>query len=97
MFDFQALSLQNNFSAKRDDAGGLENDYLCPKPGQGLEVQGSYNDENFDYIKLSVKGCDQPDCADDTIVAAKQSIRVIIPESTVNYNSDTDEAVEWSL
>ena len=50
-------------------------------------------------MKLSVKGCDDSDgkgCADDEEVSAKQSIRLLMPESTVNYELDTEEAVTWT-
>ena len=49
----------------------------------------------FSYLKVSVKGCDSEICRDDETIRRKQSLRMIIPEATVNYENETEQAVEW--
>ena len=70
-----------------------------------LLIQGGYNNELFDYIKLSVKQCKQSDllepdvtCATVDEIREQKSLRLYLPESSINYETrNTESAVEWSL
>ena len=67
-----------------------------------MQIWGGFYEENFSYIKISVKRCNSVtsdvSCADDVEVASKNNLRVLLPEATVNYDiHDTDKALEWNL
>ena len=102
------IPLSNEFHQAR--SGNLQNSpgYLCPDVSSDpdlLRIQGGYNNEHFDYIKLSVKHCKTSDllepgesCAAFEEIHDQKSLRLYLPESSVNYESrDTERAVEWSL
>ena len=52
------LPLNTGPSKARDTTNQIKSSYLCPVPGQNLHVTGSYFSAQFDYLKLSVMGCD---------------------------------------
>ena len=69
-----------------------------------MQVWGSYSEEHFSYIKVGLKSCNEETligyekCADESEIAKKKTLRVYLPESSINYDKhDTEEALEWSL
>ena len=44
--------------------------YLCPVGLESLKVRGDYGSENFDFVKISLKGCDlgPEECASEAEV-----------------------------
>ena len=102
------MPLSNEFHKARSGNPQHPPGYLCPDVSSDsdlLRIQGGYNNEHFDYIKLSVRHCKKSDllepdesCASVEEIYSQKSLRLYLPESSVNYESrDTKRAVEWSL
>ena len=73
-------------------SGGLIDDnFLCPNLEQDIHVQGSYFDAEFSYIRLRVLGCneqnDEFECANSATLAKKKSLRLHLPESSINFEN----------
>ena len=72
-----------------------------------MVIEGGYNQENFSYIRIDVKRCQPVDglldesgneCASQDEIRALGSLRVYLPEATINYETrDTDKAIGWNL
>ena len=102
------MPLSNEFHKARSGYPQHSPGYLCPDVSSDsdlLRIQGGYNNEHFEYVKLSVKHCKnndllEPDesCAPVEEIHGQKSLRLYLPESSVNYESrDTERAVEWKL
>ena len=102
------IPLSNEYHQAR--SGNLQNSpgYLCPDASADpalLRIQGGYNNEHFDYVKLGIRHCTSCDllepgesCATVEEIRDQESLRLYLPESSVNYESrDTERAVEWGL
>lgn len=99
-----AIPLATSFSDQRDKEEGISRQHLCPVTGANMIAKGTYYDPDFSYISLSVLGCDASKleagtvCLDDAALkASAESLQLFLPESQVDYESETFESVTWGL
>ena len=67
----------NKYNFNKDHSKFKTEDYLCPVD-HALNVVGNFHQNAFEYVKISVIGCDEsvvPDCAPPTLEAF-QDVRV---------------------
>ena len=57
-----------------------------------MEVRGSYNHHNYDYINLSFIKCSQ-NCADEKELSKKRMLKLQLPEPTI----DTERMLKYNL
>ena len=67
----------DKYNFNKDASMFKTEDYLCPVD-HALNVVGDFYEQNFEYVRISVTGCDEsvvPDCAPPTLEAF-QDVRV---------------------
>ena len=69
-----------------------------------MHVVGSFLSKEFSFLKVTAYKCvssELPEgvqCADQAYLDANDpQLRLIIPESSINYDKETEDAVEWTL
>ena len=68
-------------------------------------IQGGFHEENFSYVRLRFKICDEDllkdrskSCASTGDLKAQKPLRIYLPESSINYKSaKTEKALEWTI
>ena len=74
--------------------------YLCPSPEAKMVIYGSYFDEQFSYVKLSVAACDQASLPEGLHCSSVSNFaqRLYLPLYRVNYEeSESEHAVEADI
>ena len=66
---------------------------LCPELSANSSVRGKFGDEYFDYIEITVKGCNLGDqCLPDDQVA-KNAINFYTTQSLPNLSTDASQSI----
>lgn len=92
-----SVQLTNQFTMARNPE---RMDYLCPDSQSKMLVQGGFSEEEFRYIKISLKPCDplKTSCASASELAQKKPLRLHHLESSINYEThDTHQAIKLVL
>lgn len=98
------IPLTTSFSDLRDMGEEASRQHLCPVAGAAMIAKGSYYDPEYSYISLSVLGCDASKleagttCLDSAkLTAYAQSLKLFLPDSSVDFESETFQSVTWAL
>ena len=68
--------------------------YMCPLNLDSMLVEGSYEDEIFQYVKIEVSGCQLgPDqCTEDKLVA-QENFKVVMSNASPNILAQNEDEV----
>lgn len=100
----QEQKLDSSYSHARLKSQSREKtEFLCLDPQADMKIEGTFNSAQFDYIKLSLKRCNQNElapeetCVDQSEITPKL-IRIYLPEPSINYDEkDHNNALSFAL
>ena len=85
----QKISLAGEAKTNREKASNISKpSYLCPKQGTEMHVRGNFYSDEFDYVRVKLRGCVESEtlqCATPDEVLLRPNLRLLFPRSFINY------------